>query len=78
MEPTRKLYENDSYKKEFSARVLDCQQKGDAWELLLEATGFFRRAAARGLTGGFCAPYQRRPPSPRSPCGCWTSTSARA
>lgn len=48
--PTIKLYENDSYIKEFSATVISCEEKDGAYFLVLDETAFFLRVAVRMLT----------------------------
>lgn len=49
MEETRRLYENDSYRKTFTAQVLECRKEGEIWQVTLDATGFFPEG------GGQCA-----------------------
>ena len=38
---TEKLYESDSYLKEFDACVLSCEPRGDRWRIVLDRTAFF-------------------------------------
>ena len=38
---TRKLYYEDSHLREFSARVLTCEQTEKGWEVVLDATAFY-------------------------------------
>lgn len=56
MEPTKKLYEKDSYKKAFKARVLDCQKSGENWLIQLDATGFFPEGGGQGADVGILRP----------------------
>lgn len=62
MEPTKKLYENDSYKKEFTARVLDCRENGENWLILLDATGFFPEGGGQGADRGILRPLTQSTP----------------
>ena len=38
---TRKLYEQDAYIKEFTAKVLDCVKTDDGYKIVLDETAFF-------------------------------------
>ena len=54
--PTVKLYENDSYIKDFSATVLSCEEKDGAYFVVLDKTAFFPEGggqdADKGKMGG--------------------------
>ena len=41
MNQTVKLYENDSYVKDFKAIVVRCESKGKGYEVVLDKTAFF-------------------------------------
>lgn len=43
---TRKLYDLDSHRRDFSATVLRCDPDGERYAVVLDQTVFFRRAAA--------------------------------
>ena len=38
---TEKLYYEDPYLKEFTAKVLSCEKKGDGWAVILDRTAFY-------------------------------------
>ena len=44
MSETRKLYYEDVYIKEFTAKVLECREAGKGYEIVLDQTAFIRRA----------------------------------
>lgn len=52
MKNTVKLYENDAYKKEFSAEVLECSKKEDHYEVVLDQTAFFPEGGGQGADRG--------------------------
>ena len=53
---TEKLYEQDAYLREFSARVLSCAPAGDVWEVVLDRTAFYPEGGGQpgdsGTLGG--------------------------
>lgn len=50
--PTIKLYENDSYIKEFSAIVLSCEEKDGAYFVMLDKTAFFPEGGGQDADKG--------------------------
>ena len=50
--PTIKLYENDSYAKEFSATVVSCEEKDGAYFLVLDKTAFFPEGGGQDADKG--------------------------
>ncbi len=44
---TEKLYDKDSFLKEFTATVLECEKSGDNWSVLLDKTLFFPEAGGQ-------------------------------
>ena len=52
IEPTIKLYENDSYIKEFTATVLSCEEKNDAYYVVLDKTAFFPEGGGQDADKG--------------------------
>lgn len=50
--PTIKLYENDSYIKEFTATVLSCEEKNDAYYVVLDKTAFFPEGGGQDADKG--------------------------
>jgi alanyl-tRNA synthetase len=50
--PTIKLYENDSYIKEFSATVVSCEEKDGAYLLVLDKTAFFPEGGGQDADKG--------------------------
>lgn len=42
MSETRKLYYEDVYIKEFTAKVLECREAGKGYEIVLDQTAFIR------------------------------------
>ncbi len=50
--PTIKLYENDSYIKDFSATVLSCEEKDGAYFLALDRTAFFPEGGGQDADKG--------------------------
>lgn len=49
---TRKLYYEDAYIKEFSARVLSCEQNGDSFAVTLDRTAFFPEGGGQSADAG--------------------------
>ncbi|MBR3640828.1 MAG: alanyl-tRNA editing protein [Oscillibacter sp.] len=56
MEETRKLYYEDAYRREFSARVLSCEEENGAWRVILDQTAFYPEGGGQpcdlGTLGG--------------------------
>ncbi len=52
IKPTVKLYENDSYIKEFSATVVSCEEKDGAYLLVLDKTAFFPEGGGQDADKG--------------------------
>ncbi len=52
IEPTIKLYEDDSYIKEFSATVISCEGKDDAYLVVLDKTAFFPEGGGQDADKG--------------------------
>ncbi len=50
--PTIKLYENDSYIKEFTATVVSCEEKDGAYFLVLDKTAFFPEGGGQDADKG--------------------------
>lgn len=50
--PTVKLYENDSYIKDFSATVLSCEEKDGAYFVVLDKTAFFPEGGGQDADKG--------------------------
>lgn len=54
---TERIYENDSYCREFSAKVLLCESAEDGYNVILDKTSFFPegggQAADKGMINGF-------------------------
>lgn len=50
--PTIKLYENDSYIKEFTATVVSCEEKDDAYFIVLDKTAFFPEGGGQDADKG--------------------------
>ena len=46
MSETRKLYYEDVYKKEFTAKVLECGECEKGFAVILDQTAFIQRVAA--------------------------------
>ena len=42
---TEKLYDKDSHIKAFTAKVIDCRKNENGFEVILDKTAFFPRAA---------------------------------
>lgn len=49
---TRKLYEEDSTLRHFSARVLDCREEKEGWAVTLDETAFFPQGGGQGWDTG--------------------------
>ena len=52
IKPTIKLYENDSYIKEFSATVVSCEEKDGAYFVILDKTAFFPEGGGQDADKG--------------------------
>ena len=50
--PTIKLFENDSYIKEFSAIVVDCEEKDNSYFIVLDKTAFFPEGGGQDADKG--------------------------
>lgn len=50
---TEKLYDKDSFIKEFTATVLECEQYHDKWSVLLDKTAFFPEGGGQPSDIGF-------------------------
>lgn len=50
--PTIKLYEKDSYIKDFSATVLSCEEKDDFYSVVLDQTAFFPEGGGQAADTG--------------------------
>ena len=50
--PTIKIYENDSYIKEFTATVVSCEEKDSAYFLVLDKTAFFPEGGGQDADKG--------------------------
>ncbi len=50
--PTIKLYENDSYIKEFNATVISCEEKDGAYFIVLDKTAFFPEGGGQNADKG--------------------------
>ena len=49
---TKKLYEEDSTLRHFSARVLDCREEKGGWAVILDETAFFPQGGGQGWDTG--------------------------
>ena len=49
---TQRLYEQDSFCREFTATVLSCEQQGKAYAVLLDRTAFFPEGGGQAADGG--------------------------
>ena len=45
MYETKKLYYEDVYKKEFTAKVLECRESKKGYEIILNQTAFYQKEA---------------------------------
>ena len=52
IKPTIKLYENDSYIKDFSATVVSCEEKDGAYYIVLDKTAFFPEGGGQDADKG--------------------------
>lgn len=50
---TEKIYEKDSYIKEFNAKVVSCESAGDNFEIILDRTAFFPEEGGQSADTGF-------------------------
>ncbi len=50
---TDKIYEKDSYIKEFNAKVVSCESAGDNFEIVLDRTAFFPEEGGQSADTGF-------------------------
>lgn len=50
--PTIKMYDNDSYTKEFSAKVISCEEKDGDYLVVLDQTAFFPEGGGQSADGG--------------------------
>ena len=50
--PTEKLYDLDSHRKSFEARVLSCEKDGERWAAVLDRTAFFPEGGGQAADGG--------------------------
>lgn len=50
---TERLYEKDSYCREFEAKVIDCFQDGDYYKIVLDCTAFFPEGGGQAPDSGF-------------------------
>ncbi|MFR1374063.1 MAG: hypothetical protein ACLSA0_29120 [Eisenbergiella massiliensis] len=46
---TKRLYDENSYIREFDARVLSCEEGKNGYEVVLDESAFFSRRAADSL-----------------------------
>lgn len=53
MEATKRLYERDSYRKEFEARVERCVREDGHWNIVLDQTAFFPEGGGQGADQGW-------------------------
>lgn len=53
MNETKKLYENEAYKKEFEAEVVDCVENGTHFDIVLNQTAFFPEGGGQGADTGW-------------------------
>lgn len=49
---TQRLYEQDSFCREFTATVLSCEPQGDAYAVVLDRTAFFPEGGGQAADGG--------------------------
>ncbi len=49
---TQRLYEQDSFCREFTATVLSCERQGDAYAVILDRTAFFPEGGGQTADGG--------------------------
>lgn len=55
---TRKLYEEDSTLRRFTARVLDCREEKEGWAVILDGTAFFPQGGGQGWDTGTLGGYR--------------------
>ena len=49
---TIRLFDQDAYLLDFTARVLDCQCAGEGWDVTLNRTAFFPEGGGQGADHG--------------------------
>ena len=49
---TEKLYDTDSHLREFTAKVISCEQEGERWAVVLDRTAFFPEGGGQASDTG--------------------------